>query len=50
MNETARNFEALIIANQSENFSVGANLMLVLLLAQESEWDEIERKRRVRHE
>jgi 3-hydroxyacyl-CoA dehydrogenase len=42
LDETARNFEALIIANQAENFSVGANLMLVLLAAQEGEWDELE--------
>jgi 3-hydroxyacyl-CoA dehydrogenase len=41
--ETNRNFEALVIANQGENFSVGANLMLVLLAAQEGEWDEIDR-------
>jgi 3-hydroxyacyl-CoA dehydrogenase len=39
--ETARNFEAMIIANDGENFSVGANLMLVLLAAQEGEWDEL---------
>ena len=39
--ETSRNFEAMIIANQEENFSVGANLMLVLLAAQEQEWDEL---------
>jgi len=42
LDETARNFEALIIANQAENFSVGANLMLVLLAAQEGEWDELD--------
>jgi 3-hydroxyacyl-CoA dehydrogenase len=40
--ETSRGFEALVIANQGENFSVGANLMLVLLAAQEGEWDEID--------
>jgi 3-hydroxyacyl-CoA dehydrogenase len=40
--ETARNYEAMIIANQGENFSVGANLMLVLLAAQEEEWDELD--------
>ena len=40
--ETARNFEAMVIANQGENFSVGANLMLVLLAAQEGEWDELD--------
>ena len=39
--ETTRNFQAMIIANQGENFSVGANLMLVLLAAQEGEWDEL---------
>jgi 3-hydroxyacyl-CoA dehydrogenase len=41
--ETNRNFQAMIIANQGENFSAGANLMLVLLAAQEGEWDEIGR-------
>jgi 3-hydroxyacyl-CoA dehydrogenase len=39
--ETARNFEALIIANQAENFSAGANPMLVLLSAQEGEWNSM---------
>jgi 3-hydroxyacyl-CoA dehydrogenase len=39
--ETARNFEAMVIANQGDNFSVGANLMMVLLAAQEGEWDEL---------
>ena len=32
----------MVIANQGENFSVGANLMLVLLAAQEDEWDELD--------
>lgn len=40
--ETERNFAATVIANQGENFSVGANLMLVLLAAQEQEWDELD--------
>ena len=40
--ETAKNFEAMVIANQGENFSVGANLMLVLLAAQDDEWEELE--------
>lgn len=39
--ETNRNFSAMIVANQSENFSVGANLMLIMLMAQEGEWDEL---------
>jgi 3-hydroxyacyl-CoA dehydrogenase len=34
-------FDAMVIANQATNFSVGANLMLVLVGAQEQEWDEI---------
>src|SRR5256885_15519704 len=34
-------FDAMVIANQAENFSVGANLMLILVAAQEQEWDEI---------
>jgi 3-hydroxyacyl-CoA dehydrogenase len=40
--ETTKNFQAMIIANQGENFSVGANLMLVLLAAQEREWQELD--------
>ena len=39
--EVGENFEALVIGNQSENFSVGANIMLLLLGIQEGEWDEI---------
>jgi 3-hydroxyacyl-CoA dehydrogenase len=34
-------FDAMVIANQAANFSVGANLMLVLMGAQEQEWDEL---------
>jgi 3-hydroxyacyl-CoA dehydrogenase len=41
LEETAKNFSAMIVANQGENFSVGANLMLVMLAAQEGEWDEL---------
>ena len=40
--ELNANFEALVIANDGETFSVGANLMMVLLAAQEREWDEID--------
>ena len=35
-------FEGLVIANHSDNFSAGANLPLVLFTAQEEEWDELE--------
>ena len=34
-------FDAMVIANQAVNFSVGANLMQVLIGAQEQEWDEL---------
>jgi 3-hydroxyacyl-CoA dehydrogenase len=34
-------FAAMVIANQAVNFSVGANLMLVLVGAQEQEWEEL---------
>jgi 3-hydroxyacyl-CoA dehydrogenase len=37
----ATDFDAMVIANQATNFSVGANLMLVLVGAQEQEWDEL---------
>jgi 3-hydroxyacyl-CoA dehydrogenase len=35
-------FEGLVIGNQSENFSVGANLMLMLFEIQDENWDDIE--------
>ncbi len=31
----------MVIANQAPNFSAGANLMLLLMTAQEGEWDDI---------
>jgi 3-hydroxyacyl-CoA dehydrogenase len=39
--EGRRNFDALVVGNQGGQFTVGANLMLVLLAAQEEEWDEL---------
>ena len=41
--EAERSFEALVVGNDAVNFSAGANLMLVLLEAQEENWDEIDR-------
>jgi 3-hydroxyacyl-CoA dehydrogenase len=41
LEETERNYAAMLVANQGENFSAGANLMLVLMLAQDEEWDEL---------
>jgi 3-hydroxyacyl-CoA dehydrogenase len=43
LDEVDRGFQALVVANDGENFSVGANLMQVLLAAQEGEWDELDR-------
>ena len=40
--EAQRGFAALVIGNDAPNFSVGANLMLVLLEAQEGNWDELD--------
>jgi 3-hydroxyacyl-CoA dehydrogenase len=36
------NFDALVVGNQGEQFTVGANLMLVMLGVQEEEWEEID--------
>ena len=35
-------FEAFVITGESANFSVGANLMQLLLTIQDEEWDEVE--------
>jgi 3-hydroxyacyl-CoA dehydrogenase len=42
LKEAAANGVALVIGNDAANFSAGANLMLVLLEAQEGNWDEID--------
>ncbi len=39
---TVSDFEAFVISGDSANFSVGANLMQLLLGVQEEEWDEVE--------
>jgi 3-hydroxyacyl-CoA dehydrogenase len=36
------NFEAFVITNDAQNFSVGANLMLLLMAVQEEEWDDVD--------
>jgi len=36
------NFDAFVITNDATNFSVGANLMLLLLSVQEEEWDDVD--------
>jgi len=35
-------FEGFVINNDASNFSVGANIMLLLMAIQEGEWDEID--------
>jgi 3-hydroxyacyl-CoA dehydrogenase len=40
--ETAARFEALVITSEGDDFSAGANLVLVLMAAQGGEWDELE--------
>ena len=40
--EAEQNFEALVVGTEAAAFSAGANLMLVLLEAQEENWDEID--------
>jgi 3-hydroxyacyl-CoA dehydrogenase len=41
LQELEKNFSALIIGNQGENFSIGANLVMVLLASQDQEWDDL---------
>ena len=40
--EAERNFAALVVGNDAPHFSAGANIMLLLLEAQEGNWDEID--------
>jgi 3-hydroxyacyl-CoA dehydrogenase len=40
--DAIRNFDGFIITNDALNFTVGANLMQLLLAIQDEEWDEIE--------
>ncbi len=39
--EVEKNFAGLVVGNQGDNFSAGANIMLMLMGAQEGDWDEI---------
>ena len=40
--DAVANFESFIITGDADNFSVGANLMQLLLGMQEEEWDEVD--------
>ncbi|MDX2029893.1 MAG: 3-hydroxyacyl-CoA dehydrogenase/enoyl-CoA hydratase family protein [Blastocatellia bacterium] len=39
--EAEKSFVGLVIGNQGENFSAGANIMMILMGAQEGDWDEL---------
>jgi 3-hydroxyacyl-CoA dehydrogenase len=41
--DAVRDFACFVISGDRDNFSVGANLMQLLLAAQEGEWDELAR-------
>jgi len=41
LDEVERNFQGLVVGNEGGNFSAGANIMLLLMAAQEEEWDDI---------
>lgn len=40
--EVEKNYDGLVIGNQGTNFSAGANLMMILLEAQEQNWEDID--------
>lgn len=42
VDETEKNHIGLVVGNQGGNFSAGANIMMILLAAQEEEWDDID--------
>ncbi|MCC6452631.1 MAG: enoyl-CoA hydratase/isomerase family protein [Acidobacteria bacterium] len=42
IDEVEKNHVGLVVGNQGGNFSAGANIMMLLLAAQEEEWDDIE--------
>lgn len=42
LNRVDVDFEGLVIGNEAENFSAGANLFLVVMLAQNKDWQQLE--------
>jgi 3-hydroxyacyl-CoA dehydrogenase len=47
LTEVEKNFLGLVVGNQGANFCVGANIMLMLMEAQEENWDELDMMTRV---
>ncbi|MEY3284450.1 MAG: hypothetical protein RIR86_2463 [Acidobacteriota bacterium] len=41
LREVEKNFLGLVVGNQGENFTAGANIMMILMAAQEGDWDEL---------
>ena len=42
LERVATDFEGLVIGNEADNFSAGANLFLVVMSAQSGQWDQLE--------
>ena len=42
LKEVEEKFDGMVIGNQGENFSAGANLMLILFEIQDENWDDVE--------
>ncbi len=42
LDELGRHFDGLVIGNQGKEFSAGANLMLLLMEAQDGNWDDLD--------
>jgi 3-hydroxyacyl-CoA dehydrogenase len=47
LGEVEKNFVGLVVGNQGTNFCVGANIMLMLMEAQEENWEELDMMGRV---
>ena len=47
LGEVDKNFVGLVVGNQGPNFCVGANIMLMLMEAQEENWEELDMMGRV---
>ncbi|MBN6185609.1 3-hydroxyacyl-CoA dehydrogenase/enoyl-CoA hydratase family protein [Aneurinibacillus sp. BA2021] len=41
LEEVEKNYRGLVIGNEAKNFCVGANLMMILMEAQDDNWDDI---------
>jgi 3-hydroxyacyl-CoA dehydrogenase len=44
LERAAADFQALVIGNEGENFSVGANLQMILGLSLQGRWEELDQQ------